>query len=133
MTVERFEMRVIRLGGAALCAASIFLIGYIDCISDERIDYSTFYFIPITIASVFLGKHIGALMILTATAAYYLANNVPYAQGPFFLCVNVFLHAASFMIIGMAFGRLKEDFDRIQGLKRKLSRAHRKLEDLTHV
>ncbi len=127
--MKPLETIILRLIGVLLCASSIFLVGFVDCISDERIDFSVFYFIPISVASVFFGKPVAAIMSLTAAGAYYLANDTPAPQLRWFLYINFFLHLASFLIIGMAFSRLKEEYDQVQLLKRKLSRFHRKLGD----
>lgn len=126
MFSKPFDAVVLRYLGVTICAASVFFIGFVDVISDYRIDYSIFYFIPISVASIFLRRFIGTIMALTATAVYGFANNAAYTT-PFYLYLNVFLHAVSFLIIGIAFARLKEDYDRIQTLKHKLFRAHHRL------
>jgi hypothetical protein len=119
--LKLFDIVVLRFLGVMACGAGIFLIGYIDVISDYRIDYSVFYFMPICFASLFLRKSIGAIMALTATGVYWFANK--YASQELYLYWNVFLHGISFLIIGIAFARLKEDYDRIQALRRRLFRA----------
>lgn len=112
-------------GGFACAMGSLLVVG-LDHFTGFNVDVSVFYFIPIALASIFLGRVFGFSLAIFSMLLFFWVNRVYYSDTMVFAYINTGMHAVSFIVVGFLFSYLKEEEDQIDVLDRELAKTQRK-------
>ena len=114
----------------AASAAVLLLIGWLDNITGYEFGFFIFYFIPVAIASWYVGRRHGLFIAVASAICWYLSDrytNHPYSKA-YFIYWEMFMRLISFITTSLTVSRIRQMLTNEEHLNAKLERT---LQELT--
>jgi hypothetical protein len=109
-------------GVASLVIAIV--VGYLDWITGERLNFFVFYFIPVSIGAWFLGRSTAlSLAIVTALEWSWVDNLFGHITSPFYVIWDLSIHLVAFISIGLALSKVRQLLDTERELSNDLHKS----------
>jgi diguanylate cyclase (GGDEF)-like protein len=86
---------------AAVAAATVLAIGYLDAVTGVELRVFPLYFVPVLAVSLRLGRWPGLAMAAFCAAAWYVSNRVAGLHSPVIDVANLFVMAIAFGVVAL--------------------------------
>ena len=114
----------------SISIAILLLIGWLDNITGYEFGFFIFYFIPVAIASWYVGKQQGIFVAVASAICWYLSDrytNHPYSKS-YLIYWEMFMRLISFITTSLTISRIRQMLTNEENLNAKLERT---LQELT--
>lgn len=119
------------LASVAVCAGTV-LLGVIDWLSGQELNFFVFYFLPVSVAAWYAGRRAAMAIAVLSALSWYLANDLGRQLSTLHTHAawNTVIRLIAFLYIGLTISHMRELLNRELAAASALRQAHSEIKVL---